>query len=330
MGINHRLAALAAVLALGLPGGASAACKMLQIGEIPIAMRDGRPLIEATVDGQKALFLFDTGAWFSTLSAEGAKRLGLKTVREDRLTFVGVGGEVKASKAVTKEITLGNFVAKGAELFVVREFDDEEVVGVIGQLYFSRSDIEIDLAHQVVRLFQPEGCGNGLLAYWADGVGAADLDSFALADGEFITSVAVAGKKLQAKLDTGAERSVLSLDTAVALGGGLNQPTTRDAGVWSGIGAGSLQAWTMPFESFAIGPETIRNARLVVADLERYAPTTTPTGSLIGQKEDRPKMVLGADFFRSHRVYLARGQKRVYFTYNGGPVFQLTETPAKP
>src|SRR5690606_5278364 len=29
------------------------------------------------------------------------------------------------------------------------------------------------------------------------------------------------------------------------------------------------------------------------------------------------------DFFLSHRVYVASGQDRIYFTYNGGPVFDL-------
>ena len=35
-------------------------------------------------------------------------------------------------------------------------------------------------------------------------------------------------------------------------------------------------------------------------------------------------MLIGADFFRAHRVYIARGQKKMYFTYQGGPVFMLS------
>jgi tetratricopeptide (TPR) repeat protein len=34
-------------------------------------------------------------------------------------------------------------------------------------------------------------------------------------------------------------------------------------------------------------------------------------------------MLLGADFFLSHRIYVANGQRKLYFTYNGGPVFNL-------
>ena len=40
-------------------------------------------------------------------------------------------------------------------------------------------------------------------------------------------------------------------------------------------------------------------------------------------------MLLGADFFLSHRVYMASKQDKIYFTYNGGPVFDLREDQAK-
>jgi len=34
-------------------------------------------------------------------------------------------------------------------------------------------------------------------------------------------------------------------------------------------------------------------------------------------------MLLGADFFMSHRIYVANGRRMIYFTYNGGPVFSV-------
>jgi tetratricopeptide (TPR) repeat protein len=37
-------------------------------------------------------------------------------------------------------------------------------------------------------------------------------------------------------------------------------------------------------------------------------------------------MLLGADFFLSHHVYVANSQHRLYFTYNGGPVFNLSKS----
>jgi len=39
-------------------------------------------------------------------------------------------------------------------------------------------------------------------------------------------------------------------------------------------------------------------------------------------------MLIGADFFLSHRIYVASSQRKLYFTYNGGPVFDLAAMPA--
>jgi tetratricopeptide (TPR) repeat protein len=41
-------------------------------------------------------------------------------------------------------------------------------------------------------------------------------------------------------------------------------------------------------------------------------------------------MLIGADFFLSHRVYVATSQHRLYFTYNGGAVFNLTASGKMP
>jgi hypothetical protein len=35
-------------------------------------------------------------------------------------------------------------------------------------------------------------------------------------------------------------------------------------------------------------------------------------------------MLLGADFFLSHRIFVSNEQHKVYFTYNGGPVFSAS------
>jgi tetratricopeptide (TPR) repeat protein len=46
---------------------------------------------------------------------------------------------------------------------------------------------------------------------------------------------------------------------------------------------------------------------------------------VIGQVgDDMPEMLLGEDFFLSHRIYVAYSQRKLYFTYNGGPLFNLS------
>jgi tetratricopeptide (TPR) repeat protein len=73
-----------------------------------------------------------------------------------------------------------------------------------------------------------------------------------------------------------------------------------------------LQSWLAPFSSFKIGDEEIKNFKMRMGDLGIGA-----------------DMLLGADFFLAHRVLVSNSQHKIYFTYNGGPVFDMTMPPPK-
>ena len=68
--------------------------------------------------------------------------------------------------------------------------------------------------------------------------------------------------------------------------------------------------WIAPVDSFQVGGEEIKHTHLRIGDVGL----------------DEIDMLLGADFFLSHRVYVANSQQMLYFTYNGGPVFDLRST----
>jgi tetratricopeptide (TPR) repeat protein len=72
-----------------------------------------------------------------------------------------------------------------------------------------------------------------------------------------------------------------------------------------------VKSWLAPFASFKLGDEEIRNTRL-----------------RIGEPGVDADMLIGADFFLSHRIYVASKQHKLFFTYNGGAVFNLKASPA--
>ena len=102
---------------------------------------------------------------------------------------------------------------------------------------------------------------------------------------------------------------MLTLDAAKRAG-----VTPESAGVvaagtaYGGWGTRLVKTWIAPFPSFRIGEEEIRNTHLRIGALN------------LGDTD----MLVGADFFLSHRVYVANSQAKLYFTYNGGPVFDLS------
>jgi len=117
--------------------------------------------------------------------------------------------------------------------------------------------------------------------------------------------------------DTGAAVSMLTLDAAKRAGIGPDSPGVEAGGRVRGIGRKVANTWIARFASFKIGDEEVDNARLRFGELNLL----------------QDDLLIGADFFLSHRIYVATSQSRLYFTYNGGPVFDLTaqtapDTPA--
>jgi aspartyl protease len=137
------------------------------------------------------------------------------------------------------------------------------------------------------------------------------------------------GKPLLAELDSGSPRSVVSRLAAAQLGVTPETPSTRAAGKASGLGAGEPDQWIGAFESFIIGGEIIRNPDILFTDL--YVQNGSGTGTRLASGREFADMLLGVDFLRAHRVYVAHSQRKLYFTYSGGPVFSVApKQPAKP
>jgi tetratricopeptide (TPR) repeat protein len=107
--------------------------------------------------------------------------------------------------------------------------------------------------------------------------------------------------------DTGASTSLLSKSAAARVGVTASSAGVEAGGIGGGIGSRELETSIASFQEFGIGDETIKNARLKISN-----------GAILGVD-----MLLGDDFFLSHRVMVARSQRKIYFTYNGGPVFRL-------
>jgi len=123
----------------------------------------------------------------------------------------------------------------------------------------------------------------------------------------------VNGHRIRVTFDSGAYTSVLSLRAAARAGIKTDSPGVVEAGYGSGIGRSLVKTYIATASSFKIGDsEEIQNARLRIQDLDLVD----------------TDMLLGSDFFVSHHIFVANSQRKLYLTYNGGPVFNLTKTPS--
>ncbi|HEV8018891.1 MAG TPA: aspartyl protease family protein [Steroidobacteraceae bacterium] len=303
-----------ALILLGLTASqVFAECKLGKVAELPVTMTALRPLVHASINGNDALFLADSGAFYSTLTPAAAEHFKLRLLPAPYwFRLNGVGGEAQAWITTVKTFTIFDLPVPNVQFLVAGNEIGAGAAGILGQNVFRAfGDIEYDLADGVIRMFRTKDCGSTPLAYWAPqaysviDIGPATDNSPHTATVAFLN-----GARIRVLFDTGASTSVLSLEAAKRAGVTPDSPGVVAAGESAGIGPQTVKSWIAPFASFKIGDEEVRNTRLRI-------------GATLMHDVD---MLVGADFFLSHRIFVANSQHKLYFTYNGGPVFNLTTT----
>jgi predicted aspartyl protease len=313
-------AGLALACWLGAIAPALADCKFMKVSDFEVSFTRNRPLIDGVINDEPVKMLFDTGSVQSLLWRAQAEKLGLRALGIDGMRMVGVGGTSKAALARIRELRFGGFKSKNIHVLVTGE-GERDFGFLIGQDVFSRFEVEFDLGNRRISLFIADGCGDRPLAYWtrewleADLVRAPEQD---VGKPQYTTRVKLNGVSVPAIFDTGAPTSAVTLQAARRAGVTPDTPGTVPLGQGGGLGEHQVDEWGAVFDSFELGGETIRNAKIRIADLFGHA---RRQGYWVPEH-----MMLGADFFQAHRVLISARQRKVYFTHNGGPVFQVVHS----
>ena len=318
------LRGVAIVLALLGAAAAQAKCTA-QFMELPVRMEGSRAIAEVGINGTRIPLIVDSGAFFSSLTEATATQLGLKLQSAPYgFTVTGLSGNMvspKIAEVAHLELLGGNL--PDIEFLVGGNDSGLGAMGILGRNILGAFDTEYDLAHGMIRFVIPSSdCANTNMAYWAKDMVVSEA-ALEREHGDrrdrtpaLRTPVKVNDAEIMALLDTGAT-TLVSLHGAHRAG--LKDADLKDAGAMFGVGQGHSRGWTAAFDSVELGGETVRHNHLRVADFESAT----------------FDMLVGIDFFLSHRVYISKKQSRMYFTYNGGPVFALNvdakaDAPAAP
>jgi predicted aspartyl protease len=316
MWLGFRVTLPGVALALVCSTAAAAnTCKLIKVADLPVKFEDSHVYVEGAINGRTIDILLDTGLTRSLVPRSGAKRLGLPVMGTPRsLPVSGIGGESAPEVVLIKEFRIGAATRERWQVLTAGERDLGANVGfVLGEDFFSQVDVEFDLAHKAVRLFQPKDCDGVSLAYWSSTdyseVAIERVDDF---HPQIVLTVLLNDQPFDALLDSGAWTSMITKSAAARLGVTPETPGVVTAGKTVGMGPKAVDNWTGPLKTFVIGSEKISNTSMRFADMYgRDGPYDHP-------------MLLGTDFLFAHRVFIAHSQRKIYFTYTGGPVFQLT------
>ena len=314
---------LAVSLALGLANveaRAASNCKLVLIDEWPVKVERNKLLVDGEINGEKIKVILDTGFTASMVPRSFATRLGLPRERTRRLAQ-GVGETLSYVDIVyVRELKIHKSRRTDYRAYMAGERDLGANIGfVLGEDFLAQFDVEFDLSHNALRLFQTKDCRNESLAYWAsDQASVLPIDKVSDFVPQISLTIEVNGRPIRAQLDSGAANSVLAKSAAALVGVTPETPGVVNIGKLVGIGRDAIDVWMAPVESIVIGNEKISDTTILFADLYD---TAWP---------NRHPMLLGVDFLLSHRVLVAHSQRQIYFTYAGGPVFQRIAVPGLP
>lgn len=295
-------------------------CNMKDYGALPVDMLGGVPTTMIKINGTDTRFILRTGAMFSVMSKSTVSSLGLSLQPvPGGQHMTSAEGNWAVHSARVKDFGLLGTTYHDVEFMVG---GSDMGYGMLGANLLEVSDMEIDLAHGKVSIFSTEGCGDSPLAYWAKGRDyyVADIKPLEHAneplnktnDVRTFLDIVINGKRVRALLDSGAPVTAISRDAAERIGIDLNAPDVK-TNISPRVGAKPIKTWTVNIDSFSIGNETIQHSQMQVVD-ETFG-------------DHQIGILLGVDFLLAHRMYIANGQQKVYFTYNGGRVSALAAAP---
>lgn len=309
MRVAHSLLVLAALV----PSVAQAECQIGKFLDIPITMRGQRAIVSAKINGQDAQFILDSGAFFSTLSRASAAAYGLKLQPvPPNFQLRGINGTTSAAMTTVRNFGLAGVTLTNID-FLVGGTDTGQV-GLLGQNFLGLADVEYDLGHGKVSLLRSRGCQVGDLAYWADSrpVSILPIEARTPRQTKTIATVTLNGVKLRALFDSGSPGSVLTLAAAKRAGVTPNSPGVIASGYATGLGSRILRKWTAIFDRLIVGGESIPKPKIMISEAE------------FGEAD----MLIGADFFLTHHIYVANRAEKMLMTYEGGTVFGVSSEGA--
>ncbi|MEG3174629.1 aspartyl protease family protein [Sphingomonas sp. RB3P16] len=297
--------------ALIAPMPAMAACQVAKMLDIPVTMNGRQPMVSGRFGDKEARFILDSGAFYSTLSRASAAEFGQRVETAPAwFRLQGIGGDTSAGYIVSNNFSLGSVTIPKAN-FVVGG-SDTGTAGLLGQNILGLADVEYDLPHGSVRLMKTTGCAKMALAYWAGDKPVTLVPLIVPPAGLWkphtIGTILLNGVKIRAMFDSGAYSSVVSLGAAKRAGITPDSAGVVRTGFSRGLGTRQVPSWLAPFDSIDIGGEAIRRPRIAISEI-----------GLEGVD-----MLVGADFFLTHRMFVSNANRAIYITYEGGPVFNLS------
>jgi predicted aspartyl protease len=276
-------------------------CGTIRLAETAVAMLDNQPIVKVFANSATVLLLLDTGAEATVLTPAAAQRIGAQQARVMGRQMHGITRDIPAGELELRSFTIGGVEVprkrvRVAPIEIVNALSGP-LDGVLGTDTLSSFDIDLDLPRRRMTLYQEQNqeqsCAIASPA-WAQPY--ARIAAGRSPSNRLYFSVQLDGRRISALFDTGAQFSVLSTRTALALGVSEGVLARDPAVVVRGADGEQLSAHAHRFFRLEVDGEVIRNAEIDVTEINL----------------NDADFLLGIDFLGSQRVWISYGSQQLF------------------
>jgi predicted aspartyl protease len=299
---------LMGMMALALSACQDVACTRVPVATLKLMDEPSGLYVAAVIDGQPAKLLLDTGSPMSLLTSETVHRLGLYTehMLDDSDVLIGyaiegIGGRRHTDLAWTRKVELGASPVLGVHFRVVLSRNtgwDPTGDGILGMDMLSRYDLDMDVGHGRLALYQPgELCAPPAAAQAHTMTRPQDMG---LAGPRL--AVTIGGQAFEALIDTGAQRSSIMSHAA----GRLGPPPEGPGAPFEiyGVGTGHITAAMRSFDGISVGGIALPRLQMAVVGAPGF---------------NQLDVILGEDVLRHVHAWLWASRHTVIVADNGRP-----------
>ena len=267
-------------------------CQLLRYASMPITIDEsGGVTVPLKVEDQVQNMLVDTGGAYSMLTEGAAAKLKLFRIAMPLSDMEMFGGRKLDHYVTAHSMEIAGAHVRDRDFVLIPDgLLPAGVDGILSPDLLQVFDVDFDFAASKLSLFSQEHC-EGKVVYWTHDPHA--QIPFRLDEDKHIKiNLQLDGKDVPAILDTGAYRSLLSLETAGDIFG-IDEATVKK------------NDNHYPFKTLTLQGVTVNNPDIILVPDDK---------SKIMGSVGQPKMILGMGTLRQLHLYIAYREHNIYVT----------------
>jgi hypothetical protein len=295
----------------------SSMCESHQLASLDLAMSDGGAvLVPVTVNGAGSYMYLEIASPMTAVSEQAVLRFALQPADIGKVLDI-TSGEKRVRQYATISFQLGDIPFSREHVLIdpqstsTKRYTRSDVIGYLGIDFLWKMDLDLDLAHRKLNLYEPSKCP-GREVYWSSQYNVVPLQRDAF--GNFFFPMELDGRKLEAILTTNGTVSSLSTDVTRRVYG-FDKNSAGIESVTDGDGHAVAQYRAMKLTANGL---TVADEKIQLTDPPKGTCRLTKKGDTIGYTDClyRYPLRLGSDILRRLHVYIATKENAMYFTGN--------------